>query len=170
MSRNLLVGGPRKFCGNGIFLGIEELKFHQASRRSLSKRIIVLPVYHVDIAAVAASADHKWVDNLLARFQLPGVERARRGVARRISVVGLRHIVLIRWLSRELGLPIGRAVHLARRALSSVDGVVEANHGVELRVDLALLAADIESVLAEAVESIVPARRGRPPRTAGEVA
>jgi hypothetical protein len=121
-------------------------------------------VYHVGVAAVTASADEKWIDNLLARFDLPGVDRSRQGVARRISLLGLKHIVLIRWLGRELGVPLPTAVSVATRALASADGSVAVAPGVELRIDVARLSAEVDELLADAVESIVPARRGRPPR------
>ena len=127
-------------------------------------RIIFIPVYHVGIAAVAASADHKWIDNLLARFELPGVDRSRQGVARRISAIGLRHIVLIRWLTKGLGITTASAVTLAKQALASSDGVIAVLPGLEIRVDLAGLSREVDSLLVEAVESLVPARRGRPRR------
>ena len=58
--------------------------------------------YHLDIAAVAAQADHKWVDNLLSRFDIPGVGSAHQGVARRISTTGVYHIALARLINREM--------------------------------------------------------------------
>ena len=60
---------------------------------------------------------------------------------------------------------MSRAVDLAIRALTSSDGVVTLDSGLELRVDIAKLSREAEDLLAEAVESIVPARRGRPPKT-----
>lgn len=115
--------------------------------------------------AVAASVEEKWVDNLLARFVIPGVDRAGQGVARRISVVGLKHVLLIRWLTTELSLPLSRAVDCAIRALASPDGVIAVGQGLEIRVDLARLSTEAELLVADAVESIVPVRRGRPPRS-----
>ena len=132
---------------------------------SFLRRIFYLPIYHVGVVAVATSVDDKWLDNLLARFSLPGVDRSGQGVARRISAVGLRHILLVQRLTRELTVPMSRAVDLAIRALTSSDGVVPLGSGLELRVDIAKLSKEAEDLLAEAVESIVPARRGRPPKT-----
>jgi hypothetical protein len=124
-----------------------------------------VPIYHVGIAAVAASTDVKWIDNLLARFEIPGVDRSHQGIARRISPAGLRHIVLIRWLSRELGITLSTAVDLAGRALSAGNGIVGLAPGIELHVDLDQVSEEVEAILGDAVESLVPARRGRPPRS-----
>ena len=124
-----------------------------------------MPAYHIGIVAVATSVDPKWVDNLLARFLLPGVERAGQGVARRISPQGLRHIMLVRWLTQDLALPLSRAVDLAIRSLASESGVVAVGPGLELRIDIPRLSADAETLLADAVESHVPRRRGRPPKS-----
>src|SRR3954462_12590031 len=77
--------------------------------------------YHVEIAAFVADADPKWVDNLLSRFDLPGVETGTQGVARRISAGGVLHIALIRRLVRDLALATDRAVALAVSLLSADD-------------------------------------------------
>jgi hypothetical protein len=119
--------------------------------------------YHVGIAAVVAAVDAKWIDNLLSRFDIPGVDHARQGVTRRISVGGLREIVLIRRLTESIGVPLPRAVTLAHQILSSPNGAVEVDE-LALTVDLQLLDRTIEAALSDAVETIAPARRGRPPR------
>src|SRR4051812_39255156 len=91
--------------------------------------------YHVDIAVVAASADRKWVDNLLSHFDVPGVDVARQGVARRISTHGMYHIALVWRLSHEAGMSVQMALELAGRLLTT-----DANHivlapALELRLD-----------------------------------
>src|SRR5438874_2007471 len=68
-------------------------------------RVYMARYYHLDIAAVAAQADHKWVDNLLSRFDIPGVGSAHQGVARRISTTGVYHIALARLINREMAIP-----------------------------------------------------------------
>ena len=67
-------------------------------------RIIMARFYHVDIARFAANADQKWVDNLLSHYDVPGVDGAKQGLARRISAVGVYHIALIRSLTRDAGI------------------------------------------------------------------
>ncbi len=83
-----------------------------------------MPSYHVRIATIAASTDEKWIDNLLSKHEVPGVERARQGVERRISHQGLRHIVLIRRLTKSAGVPTSRAVALASRVLATDNGCI----------------------------------------------
>ena len=120
--------------------------------------------YHVDIARFAAKADAKWVDNLLSHFDVPGVERARQGLSRRISPDGIYHIALVRRLNRELGISTAAAVSLAARLLSTEAGRVPLADGLELEFDGGRFRRDIDASIAEGVESLAPARRGRPPR------
>jgi hypothetical protein len=123
--------------------------------------------YHVDIAAFVADADRKWVDNLLSHFDVPGVEAQTQGVARRISASGVHHIALIRQLVRDLSLATDRAVTLATALLHSEASRVELSGVLTLNIDGERFRRDIDRRLAEAVETIAPARRGRPPlRTA----
>ena len=120
--------------------------------------------YHIDVAAVAADADRKWVDNLLSRFAISGVESARRGVARRITIDGLHRIALIRRLSVELGIPTPGAVDIAERLLHTRPGRVSLMPGLELMFDRAVFEGQVAERIDHAVEWLLPARRGRPPR------
>jgi hypothetical protein len=120
--------------------------------------------YHVDIARFAANADAKWVDNLLSHFDVPGVERARQGLSRRISSDGIYHIALIRVLSRDIGLSAGTAVSLAARLLSSGEARLTLTDGLDLQLDLGRFRRVVDAAIDEGVESLAPARRGRPPR------
>jgi hypothetical protein len=122
--------------------------------------------YHIDIARFAADADRKWVDNLLSAFAIPGVQSARRGVARRISTSGIQHIALVRRLSHDLGVSVDTGVSLAHRLLRSEDTGCSVAAQLELRLDRRAFEREIESRIELAVESIVPARRGRPPMQA----
>ncbi len=119
--------------------------------------------YHVDIAVFAAESDRKWVDNLLSHFDVPGVESARQGVARRVSTHGVYHIVLVRRLSSVAGVSIERAVDLAQRLLTTDASHVPLGHALELRIDRHAFQRDVDERIALAVESVVPRRRGRPP-------
>ena len=121
--------------------------------------------YHVDIAQHAARADAKWVDNLLSHFDIPGVESGRQGTARRVSASGVYHVALVRRLTLDLGLNTARAVSIARQLLA---GEVAEPHfpvivGLELRFDRSVFEHSVDLAIAEAVESVSPARRGRPP-------
>jgi hypothetical protein len=117
--------------------------------------------YHIDVAALAADADHKWVDNLLTKWEIDGIESARQGVARRISAGGIYHIALTRQLTRDLGLGAGLSVSLASRLLR--EGQIQVSPNLFLSVDSDRFRAEIDARLADAVDSFVPARRGRPP-------
>jgi hypothetical protein len=95
-------------------------------------------LYHVDIARHVASADHKWVDNLLSHFNIPGVDGGRQGSARRISADGIAYIALVRTLNRELGLSVAAAVRVADRLLGANATELSIGNGLELRLDLRL--------------------------------
>ena len=119
--------------------------------------------YHVDIARFASGVDSKWVDNLLSKFAVPGVEGARQGLSRRISADGIYHIALIRALNRDLGISVPQAVPLAARLLSAEDGRVPLSGDLDLQLDGTRFRAALDASIAEGVESLAPARRGRPP-------
>lgn len=118
--------------------------------------------YHVDIARYASDADAKWTDNLLSKYDIPGVDRARQGVSRRVSVHGICHVALIRRLTTELRMPTDVAVAIAGQLLTTDARHVPLGDALELRLDRQAFAREIEARIAEAVESVVPARRGRP--------
>src|ERR1043166_3648992 len=75
-------------------------------------------LYHVEAACVAADCDRKWLDNVLSRFGMDGVESGGRGRARRISLRGLRQIVVIRELALQAGVPLVEAVRISARLLA----------------------------------------------------
>ena len=119
--------------------------------------------YHVEIAAFVADADQKWIDNLLTRSDIPGVEAAKQGVSRRISADGIRHIALARRLMVELSVAADRAVSLAQALLDSDDSSLGLSDVLSIQIDRSRFDREIDRRLSYAVESIVPARRGRPP-------
>jgi len=120
--------------------------------------------YHIEVAQHAVGADKKWVDNLLSHFEVPGVERARQGIARRISSRGIYHIALVHRLNRELGISVSSALPLAARLLASHDGRVAVGLWLELEVDLPSMQYSLDRLIEEGSEISAPARRGRPPQ------
>jgi hypothetical protein len=118
--------------------------------------------YHVDIAQYVANADRKWVDNLLSHFRIPGVEKAERGVARRIATNGIYHIALVRQLTQRLDLGVSAAVSIAAHLLAEPVEQLSLPVGLELRFDRDTFQNDVNGRIADAVESVTPARRGRP--------
>jgi hypothetical protein len=119
--------------------------------------------YHTDIAAVTCIADNKWVDNLLSRNVIPGVDGGGQGSARRITQLGIYHVALARLLSADAGLALPAAVSMARQLLSGTSTHVAIAPGLDLRIDRQAFEQDVDRRLAAAVEAVVPARRGRPP-------
>src|SRR5690348_15313538 len=124
--------------------------------------------YHLEIAAFVADADPKWVDNLLSRFDVPGVEAAKQGIARRISISGIQHIALVRRLTIDLSIAADLAVALARKFLATDADRLQLSAMLSLDLDLARFRREIDQRLAQAVESILPPRRGRPPARSPE--
>lgn len=121
--------------------------------------------YHVEIARHVVAADDRWVDNLLARFCLPGVGSWGKGTSRQISALGIYHVALVSDLVESVGLPIESACQLAARLLNAAAGeVMTPFPGVEIRFDRATFVAAVDARITEAVETIAIPRRGRPPR------
>ena len=119
--------------------------------------------YHVDIARHVTDAERKWIDNLLSHFDIPGVETSRRGVSRRIAPIGIYHIALAHQLVLQLGLPVKAAVALAESLMRSDSPEFPICNGLWLFFDRPAFQAAVDARLVEAVEAVVPARRGRPP-------
>ena len=80
------------------------------------------------------------------------------------EIDAIRQIVLSRRLVHDFGLTIERAAALANSLLSN-GGEVQGSSGLTIRLELSAFNADIDRRLAEAVEAVVLARRGRPPRS-----
>jgi hypothetical protein len=134
--------------------------------------------YDIAVAAVAIEVERKWLDNLTAQHSIPGTEHVARGVARRLSMRTLLTAAIVRDLNRGLGVPVARAVEAAGAVLGNDPGgepawgvapaaptpVLRISEAVSLAVDLARLEGEIERRLLVAMETVVPRRRGRPPR------
>ncbi len=123
--------------------------------------------YHVDVARHVADAKARWVDNLLARFALPGIESIGQGSTRRISNLGIYHVALVSRLVATLGVPLEAATALAVKLLDAGAGErLGVFEELELRFDRQAFVESVDARIGEAVESVVPPRRGRPPRQA----
>jgi hypothetical protein len=121
--------------------------------------------YHIVVARHVVAADDRWVDNLLARFDLPGVESSGKGTSRRISALGIYHVALVSDLVDSVGLSIESACRLAARLFGDPPGdAVTPFPGVEIRFDRATFVAGVDARISEAVEAIAVPRRGRPRR------
>ena len=119
--------------------------------------------YHVDVARHAADCDAKWLDNLLSRFAIPGVDGGTQGVARRLTLRGIYHVALVRRLTRDLGVSVPAAVVLAAELLTTDAVHVELGSHLALHLDRRAFEREVEGATESAAESLAPARRGRPP-------
>ena len=121
-----------------------------------------MPSYHIDIACFVADVERKWIDNFLSRVDVAGAESSGHGVVSRLTIGAVRQIALTRQLVRDLGLTLERAASLAEALLAN-GGEVRGPSGLTIRLDLAQFEADINRRVADGVEAVVLARRGRPP-------
>ena len=119
--------------------------------------------YTVATAAVALGLPIKWVDNVLSHNKLLGVQQARQGVARRLSIEGILVLALMALLIQELGLStIG--------ALTAAEGIIQSRgrysspRGVRIEIDLEAFQSGLLEQLERAVEVAPIPKRGRPPK------
>jgi len=122
-----------------------------------------LPVYDLTAVAHALDIDIKQLDNLLSRNALPGVERKRRGIARRLTPEVAVVIRLARELSEALGVSVGSLLPVANAIDRGATNEVRLGEFVTLNVDRDSLRATTLARLDAAVEVIGTRRRGRPP-------
>ena len=122
--------------------------------------------YNVRITAVITGAPIKWLDNLLSRHELIGIDRYRQGMERRISDIGLLAVEMCRILSLELGLSLRRAVAITNDCLRDEPGNelrYSVPSGLSLHFPVAATRARLRDRTREAVEMVAVTLRGRPP-------
>jgi|ERR1043166_2877873 hypothetical protein len=118
--------------------------------------------YHPATVALAIRRDQRWIDNVLSRHHVLGVESEGRGVARRLSLEAAVRLAIIGTLEAAFGAPIQRAVDVTNQ-LGPEDKQVHPAPGIVLTVDFDGLALSVERSLYEVMQHHVPPRRGRPP-------
>jgi len=123
-----------------------------------------LPVYDVAAVAEALDLESKQLDNLLSRNELSGVERKRRGVARRLTPESAVVIGFARELANALAIPLGSALSFAETVVRQNRRDIAIGSFATLRVDLFSLRAATYTRLDAAVELVGRRRRGRPRR------
>jgi hypothetical protein len=122
--------------------------------------------YDVAAAALTLDVPIKWVDNLLSRHRIPGVEQTRQGVTRRLSQHAITTIALVWILCEELGITASKAVDLAARMTTAGDATLTFGEGsLVLGFDRATVARRLAERVADAVESAPRRPRGRPRTT-----
>jgi hypothetical protein len=123
-----------------------------------------LPIYDLPAVAHAVDFDIKQLDNLLSRNALPGVEKNKRGVARRLTPEVTVAIRLAKELAEALGLSPGSLLAIASRITREHHEHLALGEFCTLRIDLAALRASTLARLDSAVEVVGRRRRGRPPK------
>ena len=123
-----------------------------------------MPVYDVAAVAEALDLESRQLDNLLSRNELSGVDRKRRGVARRLTPESAVVIGFARELANALAVPLGSVLSFAETVVRQDRRDIEIGSFATLRVDLSSLRAATYTRLDAAVELVGRRRRGRPRR------
>lgn len=124
--------------------------------------------YDAAVAALTLDVPYKWIDNLLSRHRIHGVEQATQGTTRRLSPDAIVRIRVIRILNEELGVPVSRAVRLTDQLGGSPAHDIRLGDGAgTLTVDLEATERWIARRLGDAVESAPRRTRGRPVKRSG---
>ena len=125
-----------------------------------------MPVYDVSAVAQAADFDPKQLDNLLSRNSLPGVEKNRRGITRRLTPNVAVVIRLAKELAEFLGTSVGSMLSAAYQIERGESDDIRVGQFLTLRVDRAALRSSTLARLDSAVEVVGRRPRGRPRRRA----
>ena len=115
-------------------------------------------------AAFALGVDRKTLDNLIRRVDPEALPPGKQGLERRVPVGLLAELSLALELGAQLGVPATRAHPVARELLA---GSVRLGRYLVLDADVGRAQAELEEGLAQAIESVVRPRRGRPRRSRG---
>jgi hypothetical protein len=121
-------------------------------------------LYSVAVTSLVVGAPLKWTDNLVAHHALSEVRSRRRGVARGVSWIGVVRIAVIRALHLEVGCGVQEAVALSEPLLQASDGTVRLGGRLTIAVDRVALERELQTRLADVLESAPRPRRGRPAR------
>jgi hypothetical protein len=115
-------------------------------------------------AAFVLGMSKKDLDNILSRYAVRGFERGRQGLARRISYASIEQVAIAVDLSRDFSISMPTALLLAEEALGSREGIIPSPGGhLAIHVDIDRIRRALQAKLTEAIEYVIPPRRGRPP-------
>ena len=123
-----------------------------------------MPFYDVSAVAHAVDLELKQLDNLLSRNMLPGIEKGRRGLARRLTPELAVVVRLAKELSEAFGISAGSVLPVAYRIEQEESDELKLGAFLTLRVDRAAIRASTYARLDNAVEIVGRRRRGRPAR------
>ena len=94
-----------------------------------------MPLYNISTTSAALGIPSKWLDNLLSHNKIDGVEQAKQGVKRRLSLEAVAVIAVTYRLSEATNIPIGRAVALAERLIWSPEHSITIADTVTFTID-----------------------------------
>ena len=115
-------------------------------------------------AAFVLGIPKKDLDNILSRHAVRGFERGTRGLARRISPASIEQVAVAIDLTRDFSIPIPTALELADQTLMSREGIITSPDGhLAIHADLDRIRRELHLRLSDAIEHVIPPRRGRPP-------
>lgn len=123
-----------------------------------------MPVYDVSAVAHALDLEPKQLDNLLSRNTVHGLEKRRRGVARRLTPGVVVAIRLAKELSGALDVSLGSLLPIASQLERDGRREVALGAFASLQIDLDGLRSSTLARLDGAVEVVGRRRRGRPPK------
>ena len=123
--------------------------------------------YSVADAGVAIQVGRKWLDNLLSRHNVEGVEQVGQGIDRRISPEALERLQVVGALNLGFGVPISAALTIAQRLFEAEGHSLRIGPGLELHLSRTALRNQLEARVVEAGEALHARPRGRPPRSTG---
>jgi hypothetical protein len=119
--------------------------------------------YDVRVAALALRVEYDWLDTTLAKIEVPGVARGGQGVRRTLTDSAVAILATAIELHDKLGVSLERGVALADALLRVPGGAIHLG-SVTVTVDTAQIQRRLLGQLTDAMERVVPVRRGRPPR------
>jgi hypothetical protein len=126
-----------------------------------------MPLYNISTTSTALGIPSKWLDNLLSHNKIDGVEQAKQGVQRRLSLEAVTVIAVTHRLVEGTGIPVGRAVALAERLFLTPGHSITIADTVTFTIDRTRLEKTIFHELERAVEVTPLPARGRPISASG---
>lgn len=122
-----------------------------------------MPFYDLTAVAHAVDLEPKQLDNLLSRNTLQGVEKKKRGVARRLTPDVVVVIRVAKEIADALQLSIGSLFGASQQIAMTDRGELDLGHFATLRIDMPALRSTTLARLDEAVEAVGRRQRGRRP-------
>jgi hypothetical protein len=122
-------------------------------------------MYSTAESAGALGISAKRLDNLLTGPARSLVPKNGNGRSRELSVELVELLAISLLLRRDLGIPIIRALELARALIAEPDHQIQIGALGSLHFDVTALRSVLQNALSDVIEDSLRPRRGRPPRS-----